>query len=430
MRGDELVGVIIGGSEEDPDSPIGYAISADEVCRNISQSMGGLSVRLLTSLENEILAQTATPHGTRLQKLAALRIRQLFDPDAHVGTIETPLSRQPNASVDAKTGNAALAAFLELGTFCSTLLLRPSLVKRYRDKPKLYQSKTERAGRSLYRELLQYKEGQFIVLLVVALSGLSRALRHIRVSRSASMLSIIMTELRISPLPAPDCTRAVVKSVLDQYESTHSAGEMVSGQTDLEDYAIRPMLNMPYLMTWSRYSLARSLGRTLYALHTNRFFFHAGRSAKKLETFLGIYTDCVVVAFDEQFSLDEDVKHALTAALEITGLVPRIFLAQIDQWHVNSRFNTYYGDVVACDQLSELLERMKTADTLEPRDYGFFEMNTSHDLGLPSWILLSALRWAFEKMKLTGSSRKDQVEVPPIGLRSTSSTNIAMSSMQ
>jgi hypothetical protein len=259
MRGDELVGVIIGGSEEDPDSPIGYAISADEVCRNISQSMGGLSVRLLTSLENEILAQTATPHGTRLQKLAALRIRQLFDPDAHVGTIETPLSRQPNASVDAKTGNAALAAFLELGTFCSTLLLRPSLVKRYRDKPKLYQSKTERAGRSLYRELLQYKEGQFIVLLVVALSGLSRALRHIRVSRSASMLSIIMTELRISPLPAPDCTRAVVKSVLDQYESTHSAGEMVSGQTDLEDYAIRPMLNMPYLMTWSRYSLARSL---------------------------------------------------------------------------------------------------------------------------------------------------------------------------
>jgi hypothetical protein len=60
MRGSKLVGVMIGGSEEDPNDPIGYAISADEVYRNISRSMGGVTVRQLTYMENLILARTAT----------------------------------------------------------------------------------------------------------------------------------------------------------------------------------------------------------------------------------------------------------------------------------------------------------------------------------------------------------------------------------
>lgn len=60
MRGSELIGVMVAGSEEDPEKPIGYAISAQEVYRSISTSMGGLSVRPLTALENSINANNQT----------------------------------------------------------------------------------------------------------------------------------------------------------------------------------------------------------------------------------------------------------------------------------------------------------------------------------------------------------------------------------
>jgi hypothetical protein len=250
MCGDELVGVMIGGSEEYPDSPIGYAISADDVCRNISQSMGDVPVRLLTSLENKILAQMATPHGNRLQQLAALRVHQLSNPDAHVGTIGTPLCHQPNASIDVKTGNAALAAFLELGTFCTKLLLRPSLARRYRDKPTLYRNKTE--------------------------------------------------------------------------------------------------------------------------------------------------------MFDERFVLDQ-VEGSLTYASKTLGIVPCIFIANVNHFPAKSRFHPYYGDVVACNELSELLENMKTMDDIRPPDDVFFEGSASHSHGLQRQFShsLLGLRLAFYKWWFT-----------------------------
>jgi hypothetical protein len=399
MRGSKLVGVMIGGSEEDPNDPIGYAISADEVYRNISRSMGGVTVRQLTYMENLILARTATENVRLPYQLVALRIRQLFSPNERVGTIVTPLSHQPNASADGKTDNAALASFLELGTFCSAFSLRPSLAKRYRAKPTFYWKQTERAGRSLCRKILQYKEGQLAILLVIALSGAIQGSKHFRVSRSASMLSVIMTELRISPLPALDRIRAVVNSALGRYKPVPPAHRIDLIRMGLSESARHPILGMLYPMLHEEeYSLARSLGRTLYALSTNDFFSHAGEPAQNLGKFLAIHTAYPVVMFDEYFPFGQNSEQSLDHALRILGTAPRIFIANVHHL-LQSRFHPYYGDVVSCDELSELLESMKTAVDMGPPHDPLFEKNASYgrDSKFKVWYLLFKLRRTFNR---------------------------------
>ena len=122
MRGSELIGVMVAGSEEDPERPIGYAISAQEVYRSISTSMGGLSVRPLAALENSINANNQT--GGSQRNLAVLSVRQLFDVDTPVRHIKT-LSYHHTLSLvtNIQTGNAALTALLRLGFFCAKIEL-------------------------------------------------------------------------------------------------------------------------------------------------------------------------------------------------------------------------------------------------------------------------------------------------------------------
>jgi hypothetical protein len=387
MRGDEFVGVMIGGSEENPDSPIGYAISADDVCRNISQSMGNVSVRLLTSLENEILAQTATQHVNQLEHLVALRIRQLFSLDKIVGSIVTPLHHQPDVPADTKTDNAALSAFLQLGTICSSLLLRPHIEKRYRPTMTLYRSRTERNGRSLCREILQYREGQRVVNLVVALSVATQEPRRVRVSRTARMLSTIMTELRFSPVLAPNCMRAVVESILGRYRWTSPTSQPFQA---IAGESIRSgAQTMSHLTTREQLWLARSLGRILYTLQTSHFFFRTGTSAETLGTFLNIYTDYPVIVFDvvdgRSFHIDSSV---LSHSLKGLGIVPRIFIARDARYRVGSRLHRYHGDVVAYDELNELLESKKREGSIRLNEDSFYEGISPSRRGLQLWNLV------------------------------------------
>jgi hypothetical protein len=371
MRGDKLFGVMIGGSEENPDSPIGYAISTDDICRNISQSMGNASVRLLTSLENKILAQTATQHANQLEHLVGLRVRQLFSPDEFVGSIVTPRSHQPDVPADSKMGNAALSAFLKLGTICLSLLLRHQIEKKYRSTVTLYRSRTERDGRSLCREILQYKEGERVVHLIVALSVAIRKPKRIRVSRTARMLFIIMTELRMSPLPAPNCMQAVVEFVLGRYRWTSPTSQPFQPSTTREQL-------------W----FARSLGRILYTLQTSHFFFHTGTSAETLGTFLNICTDYPVIVFDvvdgRPFHIDNFV---LSRSLWGLGIVPRIFVARDARYRVGSRLHPHHGDVVAYDELNELLESKKEEGSIRSYEDPFSEGISPYRPGPQLWKL-------------------------------------------
>lgn len=126
MRGDELVGVIIAGDEDDPTDPVGYAISAQEIYRNISRSTNGLPVRQLTALENKILAHKAMYGDSRPSVLAALQVRRLFSATDNVGSIKSRLNQPSLTGGDSGIGNANLTAFLRLGRACSSLKPGPA----------------------------------------------------------------------------------------------------------------------------------------------------------------------------------------------------------------------------------------------------------------------------------------------------------------
>jgi hypothetical protein len=373
MRGDELIGVIIAGSEEDPNHPVGYAISADEVYRNISTSMGGLPVRPLTATENDILALEARSGDSQLDRLAALHVRLLFSATAHVGSIQSTLSQALPGISDIQTSDAKLTAFLKLGRFCSSLhsrlLTSPQSLFEFESnpprsqmpaekglnvihqlfrRPNEHNAPAERRGAAMYRELRQYKEGTDVILLTVALLGTWRA------PDVALILSDIMAELNIFPLPTLDHIGALVDNVHHETRSLPSPG-----------------YRDPTMMYRSFH--AKSLARILCALHKSCFFVQTSIFAIELaEWVLAHYHNPVLFVTRHMNIVD-------TARLEPASMdpswsfagvmrLPRIFLAEpgvkIDGKDVRFGLNAPHGEVVEYGRLNELLMDLKAKSEL------------------------------------------------------------------
>ena len=370
MRGEQLVGVIIAGDEENPTDPIGYAISAEEVYRSISRSMNGMPVRQLTTLENETLAHKAVFGDSQPTVLADLYVHQLFSATAYVGTIQTPLSQSSLTTNDLQTDNAALTAFLKLGRICSSLKRGPTL-RNLRLKTSdsmvlgsgsfarnvlhMTQSSSrgrfKRDGEALCERLMQYNEGLAVVSLVVALSELCpthQTAKALPDTGAVTMLSALMQELRISPLPTPRHTEVLVQAV-----RKHST---------LRAPVDSPVL--PVLSRENRVWLARSLARMMFALHTGRFFVHGGRPASTLSAFVGAFYDerVHVVTEDMSQTFGSAVRSAKTYNTEVTYIVPRVFVVDLQtrlgESEACSRYNPFYGDVVEFTELNDLLNNM------------------------------------------------------------------------
>lgn len=348
MRGNQLVGVMVAGNEEDPKKPLGYAISAQAVYRSISTSMGGLSVRLLTDLENAINANSQT--GSR-RDLILLRIRQLFDADTPVRRIKVLHDHHTLSSLaNIQTGNAALTALLRLGFFCSSLRLEFPTVRRSLVARTPSWSKTERIGEILHQQMSQLSEGLTVTHLILALSAsLPRPKIHAGESECARALSVLMKELNISPIPAQTHLQALVVSVRNRYKLPRRLGVHYGGPKE----ATSPT------------NLAGSLARALYAMLTNNFYIQEGVTAKYLKKFVVAYTRYPVIAVDEK-----NVASLVNDSLVTSGVVPRIFVANLDSPHVpqNVKSNdSFYGRVVQSDELNEALESSTTHWKAEER---------------------------------------------------------------
>jgi len=351
MRGSELVGVMIAGSEEDSKKPIGYAISAQELYRSISTSMGGLSVRPLTVLENAI--NEAHQTGRSQLDLAVLRIRQLFDLDAPVRRIKMlPDHHTLSLLANIQAGNAVLTALLKLGFFYSSLGLDFATDRRPHLTISPLWNTTKRIGEMLHQKLSQLNEGLAVTHLILALSAslpLSKALAGTR--ECAKALSVLMEELSIFPLPAQNYLMVLVGSV-------H------------RHYALPEPLNVHYggpKEATSPTSLARSLGRALYAIRTGNFFVHEGVTARYLRKFILKYTRYPVIAVGDNF--DKNIADHLMTSLTNTDVVPRIFIAKSDRPHTTQNIKSIdplYGQVVEFDELNDVLERL-TSDRIAQR---------------------------------------------------------------
>lgn len=368
MRGDELVGVIIAGDEDNPTNPVGYAISAKEVYRNISRSINGLPVRQLTTLENKILAHKAMYNDSRPSVLAALHVRQLFSADDNVGSIRNPLNEPSITSNDLQIGNAGLMAFLSLGRLCSSLRPGPALEEirpRIADSmaPKSggsergifrwtkssSQNTSKQSGDSLYRQLLQSDEGLAVIKLMVALctvSLTSRTAQPTPKTAAAPMLFALMRELNILPLPSPYDVEALVRSV-----RRHHVVLPIRAWIDLDQQqAVR---------------LARSLARMIFALHSGRFFVFVEYFPSVLEKFVSAYYDEDVRIVTEDMEKVE-VNSVGSAEVYCTGRafrVPRIFRLDPDRQapdkQASPKYNPILGDVVEYAELNDLLNNMK-----------------------------------------------------------------------
>lgn len=217
MRGSELVGVMIAGNEEDPVWHLGYAISAQEIYRSISTSLGGLSVRPLTALENAINSTNRT--GGLPPDLAVLRVRQLFDVDTPARRITTLCGHHTLSSlVNIQTGNPALTALLKLGFFCSSIELDFPTTRRHHLTLTPSWTSAKRIGEMLHHRMSQFSEGLAVIHLILALSAsLPLTESDTRASECARALSVLMEELNISPLPAQGHLRALVGSVCNHH---------------------------------------------------------------------------------------------------------------------------------------------------------------------------------------------------------------------
>lgn len=340
MRGSELVGVMIAGSEEESGKPIEYAISAQGIYRSISTSMGGLSVRPLTTLESAINAATQT--GGSPLDLAVLRIRQLFDVDAHMRRVKTlPDHHTLSSLTSIQTGNAALTALLKLGSFCSPIGLRNPIDRRPRIILTSLWNKTKRLGEALHQKMSQLSEGQAVARLILALSAsLPLSNPRTRATECAKALSFLMEELNIFPLPAQSHLRALVGSVCGRHRLPGPRGVHYGGPRE----------------GTSSTSLARSLGRALYAIRTHNFFVHEGVTAKYLGRFLKAYTRYPVIAFDETDIVDRSMRDPME-----TDVVPRIFVANLDRPYTlqyTKPDDQFYGRVVEFDELNDALESL------------------------------------------------------------------------
>lgn len=337
MRDDELVGVIIAGSEEDPYCPIGYAISAKEVYRNISRSMGGLPVRLLTATENKILSKKASgrdiPPG-----LIALYVSLLLSAKVHVGSIKPPTSQLPPEVRDIQTGNATLTALLRLGKVCSSLHSARS-VDRWRPSRKstaidrLLRKPVEQNGEWLYSELLQYKEGANAVLLILALSGTWSDPEGLTFA-----ILEIMDELNISPSPAYDHLLNLICVTCGRLKTFSWVHDSTRGYNP---------------------RLARSLGRIIFALYTDRFFVHTGDHVLRLASFFDSCYENPVLVVGYLGEVDEYNRRSLLGYNKKIAHVPRIFLAETDvrvDGKKVKRSTSLYGDVVEYDELNDLLK--------------------------------------------------------------------------
>jgi hypothetical protein len=372
--------VIIAGSEEDPDNPVGYAINADEVYRNISRSMDGVPVRPLTATENDILALKVKTPDCQLDRLIALHVRLLFSATAHVGSIQPMRSRTLPEISDVQTGDAKLTALLQLGGLCSLLCSRlltsswpPFKFEPDPPKPKISQKEglnvvhklfrrsskhdepLERLGASMYRGLRQYKEGTDVILLISALLG------SWQVPKVALILFEIMEGLKIFPLPTLDDMMDLVGFAHGQTRSNNSPryreSLVVHG---------RPVMDTSFL--------AKSLARILYALHKDCFFVLTSVLATSLADWLSAnyHNPVLFVA--------KDMETVGTAQFEPAGMdlarmniagdmrLPRIFLAKpgvhVDGKDVTLRFQNPYGEVVEYSELNELLMHLKAESEL------------------------------------------------------------------
>jgi hypothetical protein len=351
MRGSELIGVMIAGNEEDPMRHLGYAISAQEIYRSISTSLGGLSVRPLTALENAINSTNQT--GGSQHDLAVLRIRQLFDVDASARRIKILPDQMLSLLANMQTGNAAVTALLKLGFFYSSLGLdlpadrRPHLIV-----PPLWNT-TKRIGEMLRQKLSQLNEGLAVTHLILAFSAsLPLSTIWVATRECAKALSVLMEELFIFPLPAQDHLMALVGSINRHYTMPEPLDVHYGGPKE----ATSPT------------SLARSLGRALYAIRTDSFFVHEGVTARYLGKFITTYTRYPVVAVHDNF--DTNIADDLTISLMKTEVVPRIFIVKSDRPQTTRNAKSsdpMYGQVVEFDELNDVLERLTSDRTAERR---------------------------------------------------------------
>lgn len=261
---------MIAGSEEEPEWPIGYAISVHELFRSISASMSSLSVRPLTALENAINAKRQT--GGSHQSLVSLRIRQLFDADAPVRRVKILHDHHKLSSLASiQTGNAALTALLRLGFFCSAIMLESPIFRRLHLTLTPWWNRTERIGEMLHQQLSQFSEGLAVTRLILALSVRLPLLEGLAPANAcAKALSVLMEELKISPIPAETHLRALVVSVRNHYKLPNPEYDYYSGQRK----ATLPI------------SLAGSLARALYAIRTDNFFIQESANAEYLKWFM------------------------------------------------------------------------------------------------------------------------------------------------
>jgi hypothetical protein len=366
-RGDELVGVIIAGDEDNPTDPVGFAISAKEIYRNISRSMNGLPVRQLTTLENKILAHKAMYGDSRPSVLAALHVRQLFSAMDNVGNIRNPLNEPPLTSNDWRIGNTDVTAFLRLGAICSSLRPGPALEEA---RPRIADSMAPKSGGSergifrwtksssqntskqsedsLYWQLLQSDEGLAVIRLMLALctfSLTSRTAQPTPNTAAAPMLFALMRELNISPLPSPHDVEVLVRSV--------------------RRHSILPIRAWIDLDQQKAVWLARFLARMIFALHTGRFFVFGGSFPSMLEKFVSAYYDEDVRIVTEDMERVE-VNSTGSAEVYCTGRafrVPRIFRLGPDRQtpdkQTSPKYNPILGDVVEYAELNDLLNNMK-----------------------------------------------------------------------
>jgi hypothetical protein len=363
MRGDELVGVIIAGDEDNPTDPVGYAISAKEVYRNISRSMNGLPVRQLTTLENKILAHKAVYGDSRPSVLAALHVRQLFSATDNVGSIKNPLNQPSLTSSDPGIGNANLTALLQLGRAFSSLKPGPALEKVrppiadpmapgsggsargiFRRTKSSSQKASKQDEDSLYWQLLRYNEGLAVITLIPVLCAISPL--PTPKTGAVPMLFTMMRELNLFPLPTPHDVEVLVRSVC-----RHNTLPVVAGiDGDWQEEV------------W----LARSLARMVYAVHTGRFFVYDGQFSSSLTKFVNAYYDEEVrIVTEHMWSVEVNSTGSSEVYYTRSALrVPRIFLLEVDRQgppgkQRSSKYNPYFGDVVEYAELNDLLSNMR-----------------------------------------------------------------------
>jgi hypothetical protein len=196
----------------------------------------------------------------------------------------------------------------------------------------------------------QFSEGLTITRLILALlASLPLPKTYVRASECASALSVHMEELRISPVPAQTHLRALVVSVSSRHKLPRRLDVHYGGPKE----ATSPI------------NLAGSLARALYAIQTENFYIHEGVTAKYLKKFVVAYTRYPVIAVDEK-----NVASLVNDSLVTSGVVPRIFVANLDSPHVpqNVKSNdSFYGRVVQSDELNEALESSTTHWKAEER---------------------------------------------------------------